>query len=465
MNKKGLSRRLFLQGSAASFVAAGCSTGKARKTTLARSGFKSPNETLNIAGIGVGGKGSGDVDTCNSQNIVALCDVDWNSAAGAFRRYPQAEKFKDFRKMLETCKDIDAVTISTPDHMHAIAAMYCMRMGKHVYVQKPLTHTVYEARVLRETARQYGVATQMGNQGAATDQHRDVCEMVWAGLIGQVREVHSWTDRPKGWWPQGIPDPLPEKAVPDHLDWDLWLGPAPYRPYNDGYCPFRWRGWWDFGCGALGDIACHSLSPVVKALRLEYPVSVECVHQKDVNEQTFPNESIIRYQFPQRGSFAPIALTWYDGLLKPQLPPGIRDDIGLLSETSGTMFIGDQGLIVMKGDPAENLLVIDGDIVTDYEKPLPIIPRLPNIATRNGRGQESDRMHKLDWIHSCKTGSESGSNFDHAGPLTEWVVMGNVSLKFPNQKLEWDGPKMRFTNCREANQYVTEDYRKGWGVI
>ena len=457
-----ISRRLFLAGTAASLAAAGCATGKVRKATLPKTHFKSPNEKLNIAAIGVSGKGRSDVDNCDTENIVALCDVDWHKAADAFRRYPKAQKYRDFRKMLDDCKEIDAVTISTPDHLHAIAAIRCMEMGKHVYVQKPLTHTVCEARVLRETAHKYGGATQMGNQGAATDMHREICEWIWAGLIGQVREVHSWTDRPKGWWPQGIPNPLPAEPVPDHLDWDLWLGPAPYRPYNKGYCPFKWRGWWDFGTGALGDIACHNLSPVVKALRLEFPVSVECIHQKNMNEQTYPTESIIRYDFARRGNFDPLVLYWHDGLLKPKLPPGIRDDIGLLSEKTGTMFIGDRGLIVMKGEIEKNLLVVDGNIIEDFKKPEAIIPRLPNIPGKEGQKQDSDRMHKVDWIRSCKTGSISGSNFDHAGPLTEWVVMGNISLKFLHQRLEWDGPNMRFTNCREANQYVTKKYRKGW---
>ncbi|RJP24846.1 MAG: gfo/Idh/MocA family oxidoreductase [Candidatus Omnitrophota bacterium] len=459
---KKISRRLFLTGSAATLAAAGCSTTGTRQTTISKSGFKSPNEKLNIAAIGVGGKGRSDVDTCNSENIVALCDVDWRSAAGAFRRYPDARQYKDFRKMLDECKEIDAVTISTPDHMHAIAAMRCMEMGKHVYVQKPLTHTVFEARLLRETAHKHGVATQMGNQGAATDMHREICELIWANLIGPVREVHSWTDRPQGWWPQGIPDPLPEQPVPEHLDWDLWLGPAPFRPYNAGYCPFKWRGWWDYGCGALGDIACHNLSPVVKALRMEYPASVECIHLKDANDQTFPNESILRYEFPQCGNFNAFTLFWYDGKLKPKLPDGVSEDLELLNEGTGTLFIGDKGLIVMKGELAKNIVVIDGEIIEDYEKPAMIIPRLPNILDKDGKYQDSDRMHKLDWILSCKTGSVSGANFDHAGPLTEWVVMGNISLKFPHQKLEWDGPNMRFTNCKEANRYVTKNYRKGW---
>ncbi|HOJ61325.1 MAG TPA: Gfo/Idh/MocA family oxidoreductase [bacterium] len=458
-----ITRRGFLIGSAAALTA-GCATSKVRRVPIVQSRRVSPNETLNIAGIGVGGKGYSDVETCDSENIVALCDVDWNSAAGAFNRFPKAKKFKDFRKMLDECPEIDAVTISTPDHTHAIAALRCMERGKAVYVQKPLTHKVNEARILREAAHRYGVATQMGNQGAATDMHREVCEWIWAGLIGTVREVHSWTDRPKGWWPQGIPGPLAEEQVPEHLDWDLWLGPAPFRPYNSGYCPFRWRGWWDFGTGALGDIACHNLSPVAKALRLEYPISVECLHVKDANDQTFPTESILHYRFPARGNFAALDLYWYDGLLKPKRLEEIRNAGELVKEKTGNLFVGDQGMILMSGRNERNFLIVGGEIVEDFPKPDPIIPRLPNLRTPEGK-QDADRMHKLDWILSIKTGSESGTNFDHAGPLAEWVVMGNISLKFPKQRLDWDGPAMRFTNNKEANAYVTKEYRKGWELV
>lgn len=465
MTDKEFTRRSFLFGTAATLVSAGCSTGRTRSTTLAKSGFQSPNEKLNIAGIGVGGKGRGDIDTCNSENIVALCDVDWNNAARAFDQYPKAKRFRDHRVMLETCKDIDAVTVSTPDHMHAYAAMRCMEMGKHVYVQKPLAQTVFEVRTLREAAHRYGVATQMGNQGAASDQHREVCEMIWAGLIGQVHEVHSWTDRADGWWPQGISEALPEQPVPDQLDWDLWLGTAPHRSYNKGYCPFRWRGWWDFGCGALGDIACHSLSPVAKALCLEYPCAVQNLHQEEANRQTFPTKSIIRYEFSKRGNFDPLNLYWYDGRLKPELPQGVGEEVDLLGESSGTMFVGEGGIILMRGQPNENWLIVDGKRIHDFEKPAQIVPRIPTILNREGTGQSTDRMHKVDWILSCKTGSASSSNFDHAGPLSEWVVMGNISLKFPGQTLEWDGPKMRFKNCRSANRYVTKRYRKGWDLI
>ncbi|MCC6487010.1 MAG: Gfo/Idh/MocA family oxidoreductase, partial [Candidatus Hydrogenedentes bacterium] len=256
MTKK-ISRRMFLAGSAAA-VAAGCaSTGKAPGKLSSRS----PNEKLNVAGIGVGGKGASDVDGASKHaNIVALCDVDLDQGRASFERMPDVPRFQDYRKMLDKMgKDIDACTVSTPDHMHAMIAMHCIKMGKHVYVQKPLTKDIYEARMLTEAARQYKVATQMGNQGHCEDGVRQFCEILWSGEIGQVHEAHTWTNRPI--WPQGIPEPLPAEKVPPTLDWDLWLGGAPERPYNKGYCPFKWRGWWDFGCGALGDMACHIMDP------------------------------------------------------------------------------------------------------------------------------------------------------------------------------------------------------------
>lgn len=463
MTRHKVTRRYFLMGSLAAGALSGCAAGNRRTATRVKPRTVSPNEKLNAAGIGVGGKGHGDIDQCNSENIVAVCDVDWNRAGGIFNKYPNAAKYKDFRRMLDEHPEIDAVTISTPDHMHAIAAMRCIERGKHVYVQKPLTHTVFEARQLRLAAREHGVATQMGNQGASSDMHREVCEMIWAGMIGPVREVRVWTDRPKGWWPQGIPDPLPPEPVPDHLDWDLWLGPAPERPYNRGYCPFVWRGWRDFGTGALGDIACHSLSPVKKALRLGHPTGVVCLHQKDVNEQTFPTESIIKYSFPKRPGFPELDLYWYDGGLKPELPGGIPDTLGLMEESGGILFVGDDGLIVMKGRRDRNVLIRDGRVADDVKRPDPIIPRQPDIRREDGK-QDTDLMHKRDWFHSIKTGAPSSSNFEHAGPLAEFVLMGDISLFFPNQPLEWDGEAMRFTNHREANRFVTKEYREGWGL-
>lgn len=470
MKKSNLTRRNFLLSTASLAFSAGCASGQnrivSRNTTLAKSGYHSPNEKLNIAAIGIGGKGESDVMHCSSENIVALCDVDWNMGANSFKRFPNAKKYKDFRLMLEEMPEIDAVVIATPDHIHAVAAMRAMSLGKHVYVQKPLTHSVHEARILREAAHQYGVATQMGNNGAASDFHRETIELYMDGAVGQVREVYSWTDRPTGWWPQGIDHFLAEQKVPDYLDWELWQGESPKRAYNEGYCPFKWRGWWDYGTGALGDIACHNLSPVAKALRLGYPESVECTHIKGANEFTYPEETIIHYHFPQRGELAAVDLYWYDGKLKPPVSEEWEyQDTPITAETNGNILAGDSGMIVMNKREKKNLLIKDGKLTDQYKAPI-VIPRLPNIpATNNSERQDEDQMHKIDWILSCKTGSETGSNFDHAGVLTEFVLLGNIAIRYPHQKLLWDGERFQFTNHPEANQWIRKEYPKGWELV
>lgn len=470
MTTSKLSRRHFLFASSALALSTGCMSNQknysVRKTTLAKSGFQSPNEKLNIAGIGAGGKGNSDIMQCSHENIVAICDVDSNNAKNIFNRFPTVPKFNDYRKMLDEIKEIDAVIVSTPDHHHAPAALRAMAMGKHVYVQKPLTHTVHEARLMRQAANQYGVATQMGNNGAASDFQREVIEIYQDGIVGQVTEVHSWTNRPTGWWPQGVDHVLPKQPIPDHLDWELWQGPAPRREYNAGYCPFKWRGWWDYGTGALGDIACHNLSPIKKALQLGFPDSVECIHLKGDNPFSYPLESIIKYQFPQRGELSPVDLYWYDGKLKPQMPFGWEDPHDeILGESNGVMLVGETGLIVMQRQADVNIVVKDQKILKDYTPPR-MVPRLPHIAKRNNpEQQDEDQMHKIDWILSCKTGSETGSDFNHAGVLTEFVLLGNIALRYPNQKLLWDGENLRFTNHKEANQWITKDYHQGWELV
>ncbi|HOE12112.1 MAG TPA: Gfo/Idh/MocA family oxidoreductase [bacterium] len=447
MGHTKITRRLFLTGTAATALA-GCAT-PARRPKLSKTGYRSPNEKLNIAGIGVGGKGSSDIDNCRSENIVALCDVDWVQGGPTFERYPKAKRYRDFRDMLEKEeRNIDACTISTTDHVHAVAAMMAMKMGKHVYVQKPLTHTIYEARMLREAARKYGVATQMGNQGHSGDDVRKFCELIWSGIIGNVREVHAWTDRPI--WPQGIPEPLPEEPIPDDKDinWDLWIGPAPYRPYNSKYAPFNWRGWWDFGTGALGDMGCHILDPANWALLLEYPISVECVSQEGKNKQTAPNKSIIRYEFPARESMAPVTVYWYDGGNLPKRPKEIPEGIKLADGDNGSLFIGEKGVIAI-GTYGGNPQIFPESLAKEYKEPEPLIPRAP--------GED----HARDWLQACMGGPPACSNFDYSGPFTEWVLLGNLCLRCEG-KLLWDGPNMRVTNNSEANQYVRMKYRKGW---
>jgi len=411
-----------------------------------------PSEKLNIAGIGVGGRGAADLSAVESQNIVALCDVDWRRAAGTFRRYPKAKKYKDFRVMLDKeDKNIDAVVVATPDHVHAVASMAAIKRGKHVYCEKPLTHSVYEARMVAQAAREHKVATQMGNQGQASEETRLMCEYIWAGAIGPVRQVHVWTDRPmRGlhamYWPQGVDRPKETPPVPEGLDWDLWLGPAPWRPYHPAYVPFKWRGWWDFGTGALGDIGCHMIDPVFRALKLKTPVSVQA-NSTLVNKETYPLASIVHYEFAARGDMPPVTVTWYDGGLKPPRPPEMDD--GQQMPTTGILFVGDEGKML-------GHRLIPDKRAREYGKPPRVLPRSPG--------------HHAEWIKACKGGKPAGSNFDHAGLLAEMVLLGNIPLRpelkdtLSRTKLLWDSENFRFTNVPEANQFLRREYRKGWSL-
>ncbi|UCC98448.1 MAG: Gfo/Idh/MocA family oxidoreductase [Phycisphaerales bacterium] len=421
------------------------------RSVLGGAGNIAPSEKLNIAGIGVGGRGGSNLQAVSSQNIVALCDVDWNRAGGAFRRYPDARKYKDFRRMLDKeNKNIEAVIVAAPDHVHAPASMMAMKMGKHVYCEKPLTHSVYESRMMAETAREYNVATQMGNQGQASEQTRLMCEAIWDGAIGQVHEVHVWTDRPmRGinglYWPQGVERPEETPPVPETLDWDLWLGPAPYRPYHPSYAPFKWRGWWDFGTGALGDIGCHRIDPVFRALKLGHPTTVEACCTI-VNDESYPVASRITYEFPARPGFDPVTLHWYDGGMKPPRPKELEDSRSW--GTNGIFFVGDKGKML------EERLIPESR-QKEYGKPPQKLERSPG--------------HHEEWILACKGGKPAGSNFpDHAGLLAQVVLLGNLALrpalkeKLTRVKLHWDGEAMKVTNLPEANQYLKRKYRAGW---
>ena len=411
-----------------------------------------PSEKVNIAGIGVGGRGGGDIEALSSQNIVALCDVDWHQAAGTFRRHPNARKYKDFRVMLDKeDKNIDAVMVATPDHVHAVASMAAIKRGKHVYCEKPLTHSVYEARMVTEAAREHKVATQMGNQGQAEEPTRLMCEHIWDGAIGPVREVHVWTDRPlnglsKVYWPQGVGRPEDTPPVPETLDWDMWLGPAPQRPYHPAYAPFRWRGWWDFGTGALGDIGCHRIDPIWRALKFKAPVSVEASCTL-VNNETYPVASRVTYHFGARGDMPPVKLTWYDGGLRPPRPPEL--EAGQQMGTNGILFVGDKGKML------EHVLIPES-LRKEYGKPPKMLERSPG--------------HHQEWIDACKGGKPAGSNFNHAGPLAEAVLLGNVALrpamkeKLTRVRLLWDSANMKITNIPEANQYLHRQYRQGWSL-
>ncbi|NUQ65799.1 MAG: Gfo/Idh/MocA family oxidoreductase, partial [Pirellulales bacterium] len=375
---------------------------------------------------------------------------------------PQPRAFADYRKMFDDMAgQIDAVFVGTPDHHHAPASMRAIKLGKHVYCEKPLTYSIQEARLLAEAARTQGVATQMGNQGRAEEGWRQLCEMVWTGAIGAVREVHVWTDRPgipsRFWWPQGGGRPSGADPVPGGFDWDVWLGPAPQRPYLDTYKegkfqgkrvyqPFVWRGWWDFGTGALGDIGCHSLSGIFSALKVEYAASVELVRDSgDGTAEMFPSASTIRWEIPARGDMPACHLYWYDGGHYPAAEIGELAP-GQAYPSNGTVLVGDQGKMTFYGSPR----LMPESKMQGYTMPSPSIPRCQND-------------HFQEWVEACKGGRAPFSNFDHAGPLTELVLLGNLAIRAGvGQKVLWDGPKMLSTNRPELNPLVSRQYRPGW---
>jgi predicted dehydrogenase len=399
----------------------------------------SPNERLNIGVIGVGGQGGSNLRNVSSENIVALCDVDEDALGRAAARFTKAALYHDYREMLDR-NDLDAVVISTPDHSHAMAAALALRQKRHVYCEKPLTHSVFEARLLAELAKQQKVATQMGNQGHSSDGVRRVVELVQAGAIGPIREAHVWTDRPI--WPQGIDRPTETPPVPSTLHWDLWLGSAPERPYHPAYHPFRWRGWWDFGTGALGDMGCHNMDPAFWALKLGHPTTVEA-EGPPPHPETAPKWMIVRWEFPERNGMPPLKLTWYDG---GKLPPQELFE-GQRVNDNGSLFIGDKGKLYLRGSYGESFKLLPESTFADFQMPERTIP--------------SSIGHHREWIQACKTGTPTGSNFAYAGALTEMILLGNVAYR-AGQKIEWDGAKMRVKNVKEADALIRPGYRKAW---
>jgi len=456
MSTRTVSRRAFLTAATTTAITAGCAT----RVNIAKvvPAKLSPNEKLNIAAIGVGGMGRSNIDACKTENIVALCDVDDAYAGETFKTYPNAKRYRDFRKMFDVeAKNIDAVIVATPDHTHAVAAMTAMRLGKHVYCQKPLAHSIHEVRRLTEAARECKVQTQMGNQGHSSEQIRRLCELIEDGVIGDVHEVHAWSDRPVGGDPWStfpvMKRPEETPPVPETLDWDLWLGPAKYRPYHPIYHPLTWRGWWDFGTGALGDMGCHILDPAFWALKLGQPSSVEATTthwDKAVSEETYPRASIVRYQFPARGKMPPVGLTWYDGQLRPPIPKDFDSRQRLSS--NGALLIGKKGTIMHASHGAADLRLMPKARMEEYKQPPQTLPRVNNNA------------HEQDWVRACKDGQPASSNFDYGGLLTEMVLLGVLAMRLKDRKLEWDGAAMRFTNDEEANSLINPPYREGWSL-
>ncbi len=433
------SRRRFVQLSAGTFAA----------TYVPLRAFGA-NDRLLVGCVGVGGKGASDVSGAAAAGgtIAALCDVDENRrrrrGKDVTEQYPGAKFYKDFRVMLEKEKGLDAVTVSTPDHTHAHAAVMAMRLGKHVYCQKPLTHSVWEARLMAETAAKMKVATQMGNQAHAGEPIRRAVELVRAGLLGKVREVHAWTNRPI--WPQGMKELPPREPVPDTLDWDLWTGPAPLNPYNPAFCPFKWRGWWDYGTGALGDMGCHIMDMPFWALDLKHPTSVEAESVGNT-EVSGPKSAVVTYRFPAGKYCDELKYCWYDG---GRMPSGdVLEGAGVDAKQAkrfDLVMIGEKGKFFFSRGNTKWVTAPDGllDAVQDTPQTL---PRVSN--------------EDQEWIDACRGGAPALSNFARSGPFTEVVLLGNLAVRL-GRKIEWDGPALKAANAPEADELIRRPYRKGW---
>jgi predicted dehydrogenase len=435
--------------------------------------FIAPSDKLNVAAIGAGGKAWQNLNRTYQKgeaNIVSLCDVDDRMAKQSREAWPEASYYKDFRQMLDKeDKNIDGVIVSSPDHMHAVHALRAMKMGKHVYVEKPLTHDIQEARTLTEAAGKYKVVTQMGNQGSSGDDTRYVEKWIQDGVIGEVERVHVWTNRPV--WPQGIPTPKDSHTIPTEVDWDLWLGTAPERPFNPIYIPANWRGWVDFGTGALGDMGCHFIDVPFRALKLGYPTSVQCsigsvwegFFEEAIYTDSYPPSSKIHIQFPQRDTMPPVELIWYDGGILPRRPDELKPDEPMADWDGGIIFEGSKGKL-MAGLFGERATLLPTSRMKDIKLPEPDQPLVADGA----------EGHQQQWVEACKKGfgSYTSSNFDIAGPLTETVIMGNLAVlsynyqegeEFPGRKLLlWDGPNMKITNFEKANDFVKRTYRGTW---
>ncbi len=436
VSSRRYSRRQWLKHSAlAGSVAVGL--GAWPRRSLARR--VSPNEKLNIASIGVGGKGVADTRGVSSENMVAICDVDERMLDRAAKRFPKAKRYNDFRKMLAREK-LDAVTVTTPDHTHTVASVAAMKRGLHVYCQKPLTRCIEEVRVMRRVAKETGVCTQMGNQGHAEDGLRRCVELLQADAIGPVREVHVWTDRPSRFWKNGLDKPTETPPVPEYMTWDLWLGPAGKHAYHAVYHPDGWRGFVDFGTGALGDMGCHIVDTAFWGLELGMPTSVEA-KTSGFNGYGFPLWSIVRYAFPARGKRPPVKLTWYDGGKQPP------ERFGKMP-SNGSIFVGSEGIMRIDGSWGEPKLE-PAEKFADFKGPEPTIPRSPG--------------HYKEWIAACKGGPASLSNFDYATRLTEMILLGNLAVCL-GRKIRWDAKAMRCPDCPEADALIRTSYRKGWEI-
>ncbi|OZI10007.1 oxidoreductase [Siphonobacter sp. BAB-5385] len=487
MEKKSPSRREFLKkgalSAAAFYIVPRHVLGK---------GFIAPSDKLNLASIGAGGKGASDIWNAynnGAENVVALCDVDWNVAAQSVKRFPNAKRYQNYREMLDKeGKNIDAITISTPDNTHAVIAMAAMQAGKHVYVQKPLSHDIYEARMMTEAARKYKIVSQMGNQGASSVGSWQMVNWFNAGLIGTVNEVHIWTNRPV--WPQGIPVPTGKHEMPEGLAWDQFIGPAQYVDYTPAYHPFKWRGWWNFGTGALGDMGCHLIDPAFRVLGLGYPTEVECsagaVFTKDWTPEYIPEgcppSSSVQLKFPEtKKNKSAVTMYWSDGGIRAFHPDLIPADepLGDADSANGVILMGSKGIMTCGTYGHAPKLYFNKKKMSEQD-----LAKYKWTETEIQKMPESG--HQTSWVRACKEGFGSEthkkltSSFDYSGPLTETVLMGNLAIRSYNvrkpnadgkgfaypgrKKLLWDGPSMRITNFEDANQFVKREYRSGWSL-
>jgi len=489
-NNSNIGRRNFIRGAASSIA----SFTIVPRAVLGGAGFVAPSDRITAACVGVGAQGTRvmmDFLKQPDMQIVAICDVnressdyvewwpnelrdkqralvgnnewgsDWKGPTcgrdparrllEAFYasqtksgQYRGCATFVDYRELLEKQKDLDAVIVGTPDHSHTVISAAAIKKRKHVYCQKPLTHSIFEARHIAELTRHARVATQVAVGNQASEATRLLCEWIWAGAIGPVREVHNWSMRP--FWPQGIERPAQSEAVPPALDWDLWLGPAPVRPYHHAYLPFVWRGWFDFGNGSLGDMGCYSLDTIFRVLKLGAPESVEATSTKAFAE-TFPAASIVYFDFPARGEMPPVRLTWYDGGLKPPRPRDLEDGRRMSAEDNeGLTFVGDGGTILCGFNGADPKLIPETKM-QEFKQPPKTLPR----------SEGNDR----EWIEHCKGGKPGGANFEFEGPITETLLLGNVALR-AGKKLRWSSAEMKVINEPDAQKYVRSDYRDGW---
>ncbi len=457
MNKLNSSRRDFLKKSAV--AAAGVTI--VPSFTVGGLGHRTPSDKLNIVGIGVGGKGHPNLVGMNTENIVGLCDVDWKYAQTCFKEFPKAKRYYDWRKMFDEMNgQFDAVMVATADHTHAAIAATALTLGKHVYCQKPLTHSVYESRLLTKLAAKHKVATQMGNQGNSGDGVRQVCEWIWNGEIGEVREVHAWTDRPI--WPQGLQRPAEKMTPPDTLNWDLFIGPAPMRPFHEIYTPWNWRGWWDFGTGAFGDMACHVLDPVYQSLKLGYPDKVNGSSTL-LNTESAPQAETVIFNFParekiQKVEMPAVKIHWYDGGILPARPDLLPEGENLMGDgLGGCIFVGSKDTLIT-GCGGFNPRLLSG------RKPV-VAQTLRRIPGAVGY---VDGPHEQDWIRACKESPENRvegtSHFGYSGPFNEMVLLGVLAIRLQslNKTLHWDAENMQFTNIstnEELNIVTSDDFK------